>query len=99
MGSLWGVAEQNTQDLETKNDYINCPILPICDPGCSPVWRRSIPASESSSTSTEYAVVWDTEYVETETQECQTVQVKQCSTQYQKQCVPKQRQECKTVYK
>merc|ERR1712186_72165 len=58
-----------------------------------------VQSSPQVSCRTEYAVVWDTEYVETETQECQTVQVKQCNTEYQKQCVPTQRQECQTVYR
>ena len=46
---------------------------------------------------TEQATVWDTQYVETETQECQTVQMTQCNTLYQQQCVPTQRQECRMV--
>ena len=35
----------------------------------------------ASQCRTEYGEVWDTEYVETETQECQAVQEKQCSTE------------------
>merc|ERR1712013_623302 len=61
--------------------------------GASQPARRPAPAQSSPQVScrTEYAEVWDTEYVETETQECRTVRVKQC--------VPKQRQECNTVHK
>jgi len=48
---------------------------------------------------TENQVVWDTKYIETETQNCITVQVPQCKTAYKNQCVPTTRQECQTVYK
>merc|ERR1712119_116296 len=67
--------------------------------GSSQPVRAPAQSSPQVSCRTEYAEVWDTEYVETETQACQTVQVKQCNTAYKKQCVPKQRQECQTVYK
>merc|ERR1711909_125400 len=60
--------------------------------GVSRPVKAPAPVQSSPLCRTEYAVVLDTEYVETETQECQTVQVKQCSTEYQKKCVPKQRQ-------
>merc|ERR1711892_1064053 len=40
---------------------------------------------------TEYAEIWDTQYVESETQECQTMS--------RKQCYPRQRQACETVVK
>ena len=46
---------------------------------------------------TEQATVWDTQYVETESQECQTVQMMQCNTLYQEQCVPTMKQECRMV--
>merc|ERR1712228_637705 len=55
--------------------------------------------SASVQCRTEYAEIWDTQYVETETQECKIVQERPCKTEYKKQCVPKQRQECQTVYK
>merc|ERR1719336_1009575 len=48
---------------------------------------------------TENQVVWDTKYVETETQNCVTVNVPQCKTAYRRQCVPTTRQQCQTVYK
>ena len=47
---------------------------------------------------TEQQTIWDTEYVESETQECETIRVPKCSTQYRSQCKPVQRQECNTVY-
>merc|ERR1712168_102853 len=69
--------------------------------GVSQLVKAPAPVQSSPQVScrTEYIEVWNTKYVETETQECQTVQIKQCSTEYQKKCVPKQRQECNTVYK
>merc|ERR1719340_614690 len=53
--------------------------------GVSQPARQPAPVQSSPHVScrTEYAEVWDTEYVETETQEGQTVQVKQCNTEYQ----------------
>merc|ERR1712013_897346 len=63
--------------------------------GVSQPARQPAPAQSSPQVScrTEYAEVWDTEYVETETQECQTVQVKQCNTEYYTET------ECSTDYK
>merc|ERR1711872_1088134 len=43
-------------------------------------------ASQSVSCRTENQVVWDTKYVETETQECSTISVPKCSTKYKKDC-------------
>merc|ERR1712013_637858 len=58
--------------------------------GVSQPARQPAPAQSSPQVScrTEYAEVWDTEYVETETQECQTVQasnteMRQSTTQRQ----------------
>jgi len=58
------------------------------------------PAHSSSSVQcrTEQQTIWDTQYVESETQECETIRVPKCSTQYRSQCKPVQRQECNTVY-
>merc|ERR1711973_650446 len=56
-------------------------------------------ASQSVSCRTENQVVWDTKYVETETQECSTISVPKCSTKYKNQCRPVQRQQCQTVNK
>merc|ERR1711915_897685 len=56
-------------------------------------------ASQSVACRTEQQVVWDTKYVETETQECSTISVPKCSTAYKKQCNPVQRQQCNQVYK
>jgi hypothetical protein len=47
---------------------------------------------------TEFVVLWDTKYVETETNNCQIVQVIQCNTEYKKMCEPKEEQECKMEY-
>merc|ERR1712215_562686 len=58
-----------------------------------------VQSSPQVSCRTEYTEVWDTKYVETETQSCQTIQVKQCNTAYKKRCTPTLRQECQTVYK
>merc|ERR1711971_1464393 len=59
------------------------------------------PAHSSSSVQcrTEQQTIWDTQYVESETQECETIRVPKCSTQYRSQCKPVQRQECNTQYK
>merc|ERR1711973_904206 len=51
----------------------------------------------SVSCRTEYTTIWDTEYIETETEECNTIYVNSCSTQYRKQCANVPRQECQTV--
>merc|ERR1712110_557439 len=58
------------------------------------------PPTHSSSVQcrTEQQTIWDTEYVETETQECETIQQKKCSTLYRSQCKPVNRQQCNTVY-
>ena len=57
------------------------------------------PAQSSSvQCRTEQQTIWDTEYVETETQECETIQQKKCSTLYRNQCKPVKRQQCNTVY-
>jgi len=58
------------------------------------------PPTHSSSVQcrTEQQTIWDTEYVETETQECETIQQKKCSTLYRNQCKPVKRQQCNTVY-
>merc|ERR1711997_1003706 len=59
---------------------------------------NSAPAqSQSVQCRTENQVVWDTKYVETETQNCITVSVPQCSTQWRSQCSPVTKQECQTV--
>merc|ERR1712183_375225 len=62
---------------------------------------NSAPQSQSQSVQcrTENQVVWDTKYVETETQNCITVTVPKCSTQYRSQCSPVTKQECQTVYR
>jgi len=63
---------------------------------------QSAPAhsqSQSVQCRTENQVVWDTKYVETETQNCITVTVPKCSTQYRNQCSPVTKQECQTVYR
>merc|ERR1719278_237700 len=52
--------------------------------------------SQSVQCRTENQVVWDTKYVETETQNCITVNVPKCSTQYRSQCSPVTKQECQT---
>merc|ERR1711942_19949 len=69
--------------------------------GVSQPARQPAPAQSSpqSSCRTEYAVVWDTEYVETETQECQTVQVKQCNTVYKSVCNTKYEEVCSQKYR
>ena len=41
---------------------------------------------------TEYTTVWDTEYVERETQECVTKYVPECKTVFERQCQPTTRQ-------
>merc|ERR1719402_204365 len=56
-------------------------------------------ASQSVACRTENQVVWDTKYVETETQECSTISVPKCSTKYKNKCRPVQRQQCQTVNK
>merc|ERR1719499_2305322 len=63
--------------------------------------------SASVQCRTEYAEVWDTQYVETETQECKTVYKSVCNTEYQEVCSQKYRDEteyyteteCNTDYK
>merc|ERR1712137_1534232 len=59
------------------------------------------PPTHSSSVQcrTEQQTIWDTEYVETETQECETIQQKKCSTLYRNQCKPVNKQQCSTQYK
>merc|ERR1711963_1098212 len=56
-------------------------------------------ASQSVACRTEQQVIWDTKYIETETQECAQISVPKCSTAYKKQCNPVQRQQCNQVYK
>merc|ERR1712107_441624 len=46
---------------------------------------------------TEYTTLWDTEYIETETEECNTVYVNSCNTLYKKRCFNVHKQECRTV--
>merc|ERR1711902_301335 len=67
-----------------------CQSAPQYGGGSSQPARQPAPVQNSPQVAcrTEYAEVWDTEYVETETQDCQTVQVNQCNTAYKKQCVP-----------
>merc|ERR1712107_202336 len=65
-------------------------------------WRRSESAPEgpcsepSVSCRTEYTTLWDTEYIETETEECNTVYVNSCNL-YKKRCSNVPKQECRTV--
>ena len=53
-----------------------------------------IPARQTSGVHcrTEYTTVWDTEYVERETQECVTKYVPECKTVFERQCQPTTRQ-------
>merc|ERR1711902_31997 len=67
--------------------------------GSIPSLQAPASASQSVACRTEQQVVWDTKYVETETQECSTISVPKCSTAYKKQCNPVQRQQCNQVYK
>merc|ERR1711915_666780 len=63
--------------------------------------------SASVQCTTEYVEVWDTNYVETESQQCQTVYKSVCNTEYQEVCNQKYRDEteyyteteCNTDYK
>ena len=48
---------------------------------------------------TEYTTIWDTEYVETETQECNTIYVNECNTLTREQCRNVPRKECRNVPK
>merc|ERR1712198_576974 len=59
--------------------------------------QRAPAPAPSVKCRTEYATIWDTEYIETEKQECTTVYVNSCSTQYRKQCANVPKQECRTV--
>merc|ERR1712215_598147 len=60
----------------------------------------SQPAQLSGSVQcrTELAILWDTQYKETETQVCTTQYDKVCQTETQRQCKPTTRQECSTIY-
>merc|ERR1712123_92417 len=111
MGRYSRAVEQNSQTKRKVKIVTEMRILLVLSlfslSSCAPQYgggnsqpaRAPAQSSPQVSCRTEYAEVWDTEYVETETQACQTVQAKQCNTAYKKQCVPKQRQECQTVYK
>ena len=68
--------------------------------GSLPSLQSPAPTHTTSSVAcrTEQQVIWDTEYVESETQECDTISVPRCSTKYSSQCKPVKRQECSTVY-
>merc|ERR1711942_241830 len=73
--------------------------------GASQPARQPAPAQSSPQVScrTEYAEVWDTEYVETETQECKTVYKTEyeevCSQQYRDETEFYTETECTTDYK
>merc|ERR1712013_734466 len=73
--------------------------------GVSQPARQPAPAQSSPQVScrTEHAEVWDTEYVETETQECQTVYKTEyeevCSQQYRDETEYYTETECSTDYK
>merc|ERR1719330_2144826 len=53
-----------------------------------------VPARQTAGVQcrTEYTAVWDTEYVERETQECVTKYVPECKTVFERQCQPTTRQ-------
>merc|ERR1712107_331211 len=57
------------------------------------------PAQQSGGCRTESEVVWDTQYIETESQECSNIEVPRCSTQYKDEVEYYTETECKTEYK
>merc|ERR1711915_81199 len=52
----------------------------------------------SVSCRTEYETIWDTKYVETETEVCTTEYEKVCRTEFEKLCQPTTREVCETKY-
>jgi len=52
----------------------------------------------SVSCRTEYTTIWDTKYVETETEVCTTEYEKVCRTEFEKLCQPTTREVCETKY-
>lgn len=52
----------------------------------------------SVSCRTEYTTVWDTKYVETETEVCTTEYEKVCRTEFEKLCQPTTREVCEVKY-
>merc|ERR1712012_1534881 len=57
------------------------------------------PAQQSGGCRTESEVVWDTQYIETESQECSNIEVPRCSTLYKDEVEYYTETECKTEYK
>merc|ERR1712126_746896 len=81
------------------------PLLSAPQYGQSGGGHNSIPslqppasASQSVACRTEQQVIWDTKYIEKETQECVQISVPKCSTAYKKQCNQVYKNECSTQY-